>query len=63
MTIKFYYNGNITTRKFPRTLAEAFPESQNNTFEDGMDKEDKLVVVACVIAAAILFVMVFGGVL
>ena len=55
MTIKFFYNGNETTRTFPRTLAEAFPENPEPNFEeDGIDKEDKMVITACIVIAIIL---------
>jgi hypothetical protein len=54
-----------TTRKYPRTLQEAFGPyasgSQLHTEYDPMPREDKIVVIACAIAAAVLVVMaVFG---
>ena len=60
MTIKFT-KGNInpTTKKFPRTLAEAFPEAPEANFDSPFDKEDKLVIVACIIIS----VLVFGSIL
>ena len=57
MTIKFR-KGNInpTTKTFPRTLAEAFPENPKPNFEqDGIDKEDKMVIIACIVILIILF--------
>jgi hypothetical protein len=64
MTIKFI-KGNInpTTKKFPRTLSEAFPEAPEPTFETDMDKEDKLVIVICVLLAIIVFGCIFLGVI
>jgi len=60
MTIKFT-KGNInpTTKKFPRTLAEAFPEAPKANFDRPFDKEDKLVIVACIVIG----VLVFGSIL
>jgi len=60
MTIKFT-KGNInpTTKKFPRTLAEAFPETPEANFDRPFDKEDKLVIVACILIG----VLVFGSIL
>ena len=61
MTIKFYYNGNTTTRKFPRTLAEAFPENPQPNFDNGIDAEDKLVIIGSVVILTILFALTIGG--
>ena len=61
MTIKFYYQGNTTTRTFPRTLAEAFPENPHPNFESKMDKEDKLVIACSVAILAVLFILTIGG--
>jgi hypothetical protein len=60
MTIKFT-KGNInpTTKKFPRTLAEAFPKAPEANFDRPFDKEDKLVIVACIVIG----VLVFGSIL
>lgn len=53
---------NPTTKKFPRTLSEAFPENPDPTFEkEGFDKEDKLVMTACIVIAFILFVVITWG--
>ena len=62
MTIKFR-KGNInpTTRTFPRTLAEAFPETPEPNFEKPMDKEDKIGIGGCALVALFLVVMVIGG--
>ena len=65
MTIKFR-KGNInpTTKTFPRTLAEAFPNNPEPNFEEkGFDKEDKLVMTACVVIAFILFTLIIWGIL
>lgn len=65
MTIK-YRKGNInpTTKTFPRTLAEAFPENPEPNFEeDGIDKEDKMVITACIVIAIILFILITWGTL
>ena len=61
MTIKFR-KGNInpTTKTFPRTLADAFPENPEPNFEEEeFDKEDKLVMTACIVIAFILFVVMY----
>ena len=65
MTIKFR-KGNInpTTKTFPRTLAEAFPENPEPNFEeDGIDKEDKMVIIVCIVIAIILFILITWGTL
>ena len=65
MTIKFR-KGNInpTTKTFPRTLAEAFPEHPEPNFKDeGFDKEDKMVIIACFVIAFILFILITWGTL
>ena len=65
MTIK-YRKGNInpTTKTFPRTLAEAFPENPKPNFEqDGIDKEDKMVIIACIVILIILFILITWGTL
>ena len=62
MTIKFFYNGNETTRTFPRTLAEAFPTTPQPNFEDDMDNEDKLICLICVIMFVFTFTLMFLGV-
>ena len=65
MTIKFR-KGNInpTTKTFPRTLAEAFPEHPEPNFEqEGFDKEDKMVITACIVIAFILFILITWGTL
>ena len=62
MTIKFFYNGNETTRTFPRTLAEAFPATPQPNFEDDMDNEDKLICLICVIMFVFMFTLMFLGV-
>ena len=65
MTIKFT-KGNInpTTKKFPRTLSEAFPEAPEPTFEKTeMNKEDQLVIVVCVLLAVIVFGAILLGVI
>ena len=65
MTIKFR-KGNInpTTKTFPRTLAEAFPENPEPNFEkEGFDKEDKMVIIACFVIAFILFILFTWGTL
>jgi len=65
MTIKFR-KGNInpTTKTFPRTLAEAFPENPEPNFEnEGFDKEDKMVITACIIISIILFILITWGTL
>ena len=63
MTIKFT-KGNInpTTKKYPRTLREAFPEAPEPNFEkEKMDKEDSLVLIACAVISVILVTLVIGG--
>jgi len=64
MTIKFT-KGNInpTTKKFPRTLAEAFPEAPEANFDRLFDKEDKLVIVACIVIGVIVFGSILLGVI
>lgn len=65
MTIKFT-KGNInpTTKKFPRTLREAFPDAPEPNFEEEkMDKEDQLVIVVCVLLAVIVFGAILLGVI
>lgn len=65
MTIKFRKgNINSTTKTFPRTLAEAFPENPEPNFEDkGFDKEDKMVITACIVISIILFILITWGTL
>jgi len=65
MTIKFRKgNINSTTKTFPRTLAEAFPENPEPNFEnEGFDKEDKMVITACIIISIILFILITWGTL
>ena len=63
MTIKFT-KGNInpTTKKYPRTLREAFPDAPEPNFEEEkMDKEDRLVLIACAVIFVILVTLVIGG--
>ena len=62
MTIKFT-KGNInpTTKKFPRTLAEAFPYAPEPNFDRPMDKEDVLVIAVCVVIAVLFVAAVVGG--
>jgi len=62
MTIKFT-KGNInpTTKKFPRTLAEAFPDAPEANFDRSFDKEDKLVIVACIVIGVLVFGSIFLG--
>jgi len=65
MTIKFR-KGNInpTTKTFPRTLAEAFPEHPEPNFEKNeIDKEDKMVITVCIVIAIILFILITWGTL
>jgi hypothetical protein len=54
-----------TTRKYPRTLQEAFGPyasgSQLHTEYDPMPKADRIVVTACLIAAIALVGMVTAG--
>ena len=52
-----------TTRKFPRTLAEAFPDSPQPNFETTMDKEDKIVITAAAIITVVIIVLGYLGVL
>lgn len=54
---------NDTTRKFPRTLAEAFPDSPQPNFETTMDKEDKIVITAAAIITVVIIVLGYLGVL
>jgi len=55
---------NDTTRKFPRTLAEAFPDSPQPNFETNtMDKEDKIVITAAAIITVVIIVLGYLGVL
>jgi len=65
MTIKFRKGDiNPTTKTFPRTLAEAFPENPEPNFEeDGIDKEDKMVIISCIVIAIILFILITWGTL
>lgn len=64
MTIKFT-KGNInpTTRKFPRTLAQAFPEAPEPNFERPMDKEDIIAVVGCIVVAIFIVASMLLGVI
>lgn len=60
MTIKFR-KGNInpTTKNFPRTLSEAFPENPEPSFEkDTFDKDDKIVIIGCVCVGFCLFLLI-----
>ena len=53
---------NDTHKKYPRTLKEAFPEAPEPNFEkEKMDKEDRLVVIACAVISVILVTLVIGG--
>lgn len=55
-----------TTRRYPRTMEEAFgPGHRGNISEPytQMDREDKIILVACGIAAAVLLVLVIVGVI
>ena len=54
---------NDTTRKFPRTLAEAFPDSPQPNFETTMDKEDKIVITAAAIITVVIIILGYLGVL
>jgi len=64
MTIKFI-KGNInpTTRTFPRTLAQAFPEAPEPNFERPMDKEDIIAVVGCIVVAIFVVASMLLGVI
>ena len=50
-----------TTRRFPRTLAEAFPDERAACIERPLDKPDRIVFKACVAIAAVLLVLVSTG--
>ena len=63
MTIKFFYNGNETTRTFPRTLAEAFPANPQPNFEKTMDKEDQFVIISALIITGVLIMLAVMGVI
>jgi hypothetical protein len=63
MTIKFFYSGNETTRTFPRTLAEAFPDSSQPNFEKTMDKEDQLVIISALVITGLFIVLAVVGVI
>ena len=63
MTIKFFYNGNETTRTFPRTLAEAFPANPQPNFEKTMDKEDQFVIISALIITGVLIMLAVVGVI
>jgi hypothetical protein len=63
MTIKFFYSGNETTRTFPRTLTEAFPDSPQPNFEKTMDKEDQLVIISALVITGVLIVLAIVGVI
>ena len=53
---------NDTHKKYPRTLREAFPDSPEPNFEkEKMDKEDRLVLIACAVISVILVTLVIGG--
>ena len=53
---------NDTHKKYPRTLHEAFPDSPEPNFEEEkMDKEDRLVLIACAVIFVILVILVIGG--
>ena len=53
---------NNTTKKYPRTLREAFPDAPEPNFEkEGLDKEDVIVIVGCVCVTLFLIVLVIGG--
>jgi hypothetical protein len=54
---------NDTTRKFPRTLAEAFPDSPQPNFEKTMDKEDQLVIISALIITGVLIMLAVVGVI
>jgi len=63
--VKFVRNQtmNDTTRKFPRTLAEAFPDSPQPNFEKTMDKEDQLVIISALIITGVLIMLAVVGVI
>jgi len=48
---------NDTTKRYPRTLREAFPEAPNPTF----DKTDTLVLRVCGVAAVFLAIILAMG--
>jgi len=53
---------NDTHKKYPRTLREAFPDAPEPNFEEEkMDKEDRLVLIACAVIFVILVTLVIGG--
>ena len=55
---------NPTTKRFPRTLAEAFPDSPEPNFDnDGLDKADVIVIVGCVCVVLPLLVLAILGVI
>lgn len=52
---------NDTHKKYPRTLREAFPDSPEPNFEEEkMDKEDRLVLIACAVIFVIFVTLVIG---
>jgi hypothetical protein len=55
-----------TTRKYPRTLEEAFGPYQRGPVEpmqdrQPMDPADKLVITVCTLISAVMVVMMFAG--
>ncbi len=57
---------NTTPRKHPRTLSEAFGPYTSNHIEethDPMPREDKVMLIFCGCAAAVLLVLVAVGVI
>lgn len=49
---------NHTTRKFPRTLREAFPQDYPDAW---FDATDSIVVAVCVVALIFLIVLIASG--
>jgi hypothetical protein len=56
----------MNTRKYPRTMQEAFGPYTSHRIDDverPFDHQDSIVMVACAIAVALLALMAIGGVL
>lgn len=48
---------NITTKRYPRTLEQAFGPYTSHQFDEPMHKDDKIVVAGCLVAGLAVVVM------
>jgi len=51
----------VQTRKYPRTLDEAFPQDYCDPIERPIDTPDRIVLWACTVAAAVVGALVLVG--